>query len=49
MENGFLSDILPITMPKLVPKQKTLEFIEIWLNLFFKHTDLYFDVKNDFY
>ena len=38
-----------LAWPKLVQNEKCSEFIEIWLNLYFKYADLDLDVKNDFY
>ena len=40
---------LPPVRPKLVPKLKKSEFIEIWQILYFKYGDLDFNVKNEFY
>ena len=46
MSNIIFIKYSPFATPKLVPKIKCSEFIEIWQIYYFKHADLYFNVKN---
>ena len=45
----FLSKIYQLLGPNWSQNEECLEFVQMWLNWYFKYADLNFDVKNDFY